>query len=168
MQKIASDRALSQTDLQVQFDSVHDTLANLCLGPAGLDIGAVDPEKVLITNTVPYLSGGVFASKTTAEVAFTATVHDIPADAVLVQSAAYLMTLDDAGAETLTMGAIADGATPLLPERPASGTPIGYVVIAVDAGATSFDATTDELSEGHLTVTYVDLGYLAPRFDIAQ
>jgi len=111
----------------------------------------------------------VFASKTTAAIAFTATTHDIPANASTVQEAMYLVMLAANGTPSLVMGTISTGAgTALLPERPATGTPIGAVRVAVAAGATSFDATTDELDEAHITDTYYNYGYVAPRFDAAQ
>lgn len=136
-------------------------LAYAALSPAGLAIGTVSKAKVLIANTVTYLSGGVFKSKTTAEVAFTATTHDIPAHATLVQEAVYLLCLDAGGTPTIEMGAIASGAgNAVIPAPPDGKTVIGHVRIAVDAGATSFDATTDELDEAHLTVTYTDTATL--------
>ncbi|KKL93229.1 hypothetical protein LCGC14_1876820, partial [marine sediment metagenome] len=48
------------------------------------------------------------------------------------------------------------------------GTPIGYLRLAVAAGATDFDATSDDLSDGHLTDTFYSIGFLSPRFDAAQ
>jgi len=151
------------------FDAIHTNLRNLCLSPAGLAIGTADKKKVLIANTVVFLSGGIFKSKSTAEVVFTATTHDIPANASTVQEAMYLMTLAADGTPTLTMGAISSGAgTALLPERPATGTPIGAVRVAIAAGSTIFDATTDELDEAHITDTYYDFGYVGARFDAAQ
>lgn len=150
------------------MDFVNTCMRNQCLSAAGLAIGTVSNVKVKIVNTVTYLSGGIFKSKASAEVAFTDTTHDIAADASNVKEAMYLLTLDAAGAATLTMGAIATGSgNAKLPERPSSGTPIGAVRVAVAAGATMFDANTNALNAAHLTVTYYDYGYLAPRFDAA-
>lgn len=151
------------------LDSLQTAIGNMALSAAGLAIGSVSAAKVKIVNTVTYLNGGVPKSKTTAEVAFTATTHDIAPHATLVQEAMYLLTLAADGTPTLTMGAIATGAgTAVLPEIPSGGTPIGAVRVAVAAGATPFDASSDNLSAGHITDTYYDFGFLAPRFDSVQ
>lgn len=167
MQKLDPAKALSKQNVMDHLDFINTHLRNMAYGPAGLAIGTSSTAKVKIVNTVPFTSSGAWKSKTTAEVAFTATAHDIAANASVIQEAQFLLTLDAAGAPTLTMGAIAAGGASLLPERPASGTVIGSVKIAVAAGATKFTASTDALSAGHLTVTYTDLAFLSPRFDAA-
>lgn len=165
----SSGYALDQAALENQFDAIHTALSNMALTSAGLAIGSGSKKQVKIANTVTYLSSGIFKSKTTAEVAFTATTMDIPANASTVQEAVYLLTLAADGTPTITMGTIATGSgNATLPERPSTGTPIGYARIAVAAGATDFDATSDDLDAAHLTVTYVNMGFLAPRFDAAQ
>lgn len=132
--------------------------ATYCLASPGLVIGSSSAAKVKIANTVNYLVNGVFCTKTTAEVAFTATSHDIAANASYVQEAVYLLSLQAGGTATLTMGAIATGAgNAVIPATPANEAAIGYVRIAVAAGATPFDASTDLLSAGHLTVTYTNI-----------
>lgn len=170
MIKLEPQVARSFQPLMDLLDAYHTALNNRCLNTPGLAIGSASKTKVLIANTTNYLVDGVFKSKSTAEVDFTATTHDIPADADTVQEAVYLITLNAAGTPTVTMGDIATGAgNAKLPERPATGTPIGYVRIAVAAGATDFDATTDELDEAHITDTYVNLGGLYyNRFDAVQ
>lgn len=161
--------AMNHQSLMDQFDAVTSRLRNTCLSSAGLAIGTVSKAKVLIANTVTYLSDGIFKSKTTAEVAFTATTHDIPANASTVQEAMYLVMLAADGTPSLVMGDIATGSgNAKLPAIPSTGTPIGAVRVAVAAGATSFDASTDELDEAHITDTYYNFGYLAPRFDAVQ
>lgn len=154
------------------FDALHTFLGNRATSAAGLVIGSSSKAKVKIANTVSYLIDGVFKSKTTAEVAFTATTHDIPADADTVQEAVYVMTLKADGTPTLTMGDIATGAGnalyPDFADLPVGEAVVGAVRIAVDAGSTDFDASTDELDESHLTVAYEDLGILFPRFDQVQ
>lgn len=150
--------------LAVLANSLKNALLNACYSNAGLAIGATSPKKgVTITNTTVYTQNGVFKSKTTAEAAFTATVHDIPADAAVVQEAVYLVSLNN-GTPVITMGVIANGAgTALIPSPPAGHTPIGHVRIAVDAGVTPFDATSDDLDAGHLTVTYTNVALLADK-----
>lgn len=162
-------KALAHQDLMDMFDQLQTRMKYRALSAPGLVIGSTSGQKVKIANTVTYVHNGVFKSKTTAEVAFTATTHDITNDADTVQEAVYLLSLDASGTPTLTMGAIASGAgAALLPEIPSGKTPIGYVRIAVAAGATPFNASTDLLSASHLTVSYVDLGWLSERFDAAQ
>jgi hypothetical protein len=163
-----------QKSLMDQFDDLHTALGYQCLSPAGLSQApesspAGDAKKIKIVNTTIFLSGGVFKSKSAAVIAFTATAHDIAADAATAQEAKYLVSLDAAGTPTITMGEIADVGESLLPDCPASKTPIGYVKIVVDAGSTKFDATSDDLDAGHLTATFYDFGgpYMQ-RFDAEQ
>lgn len=146
------------------LDQAYRAMANRCLAAPGLCIGSSAPTAVKIANTVHYLVGGIFKSKTTAEVAFTATTHDIAADADTARAAWYLLSLDADGTPTLTMGEIADASEAALPELPTTGTVIGAVKVAVAAGSTKFDATSDNLSATHITDTYVDFGFLHPLF----
>jgi len=149
-----------------QYDYIITRLKNMCLSAAGLVIGSGSKKKVKIANTVTYLSDRIFKSKTTAEVDFTATTHDIAANASSVQEAMYLITLSANGTPTVTMGTVSTGAgTAKLPEIPSTGTPIGAVRVAVAAGSTIFDATSDDLDAVHLTVTYYDYGFLAAEFN---
>ena len=127
------------------------------LTSGALAIGSSSKAKVLIASTVNYLIAGTFYAKTTAEVAFTATTHDIAADADAVQEAVYLLSLAANGTCTITMGVIASGAgNAVIPATPANEVAIGYARIAVAAGATLFNASTDELDAVHLTDTYVN------------
>lgn len=169
MEQRNSGYAMNRQSLMNQFDDLHTAQSNMAFSSAGLAIGTTSKKTVKIANTVTFLSNGVFKSKTTAEVPFTATAHDIPANASAAQSAIFLLTLAADGTPTLTKGDIASApVVATIPERPATGTPIGYVKVSVAAGATPFDATTDDLDAAHLTCTYVNLGFLAPRFDAAQ
>jgi len=129
---------------------------NKTASSAGLAIGTGSTAKVLIANTVTYTVANIWKSKTTAEIAFTATTMDIAASASSVQEAVYFVCLDASGTPSLVMGTIAAGAgNAKYPELPAATlTVIGAVRIAVAAGSTMFDASSDALSAGHLTVTY--------------
>lgn len=147
------------------WNSLFKSLRNRALSAPGLVIGSSSAAKVKIGATTAFLSDGVFKSKTTAEIAFTATTHDIPADADVAQEAWYLVMLAADGTPSLVMGTIADDGLAKLPALPATGTCIGAVKISVAAGATPFDASTDELSAEHLTDTYVDYGFLHPLID---
>lgn len=146
-------------------NSIKAALLYMTLAKAGLAIGATSPKKgVTIANTVTYLINGVPKTKTTAEIAFTATVHDIAANASVVREAVYLLSLAANGNATITKGVEATGAgKALVPDCPSGQAPIGHVRIAVAAGATSFDATSDDLDAGHLTVTYTDLGFIPDK-----
>lgn len=137
--------------------ALQQVVLNHCMSAAGLAIGTSDPAKVKIVNTVNYVVAGLFKSKTTAEVAFTAVTHDIAANATLVKEASYTIALSANGTASITMGAIAVGAgNSIQPPAPANTVEIGRVIIAVAAGATSFTAGTTQLSNGALTVTYTD------------
>lgn len=142
---------------------------NVCIAAAGLAIGSGDAAKILIANTVTYTVNGVFKSKTTAEVDFTATTHDITAVAGSVQEAVYLMSLQADGTPIITKGTTATGASnAVIPDTPANETAIGYLRLVVAAGSTDFNATSDDLSAGHLTDTYVDLTSLGGKERISS
>jgi len=133
-------------------------LAAATLAFAGLAIGSGSKAKVLIANTITYVIDGVLYQKTTAEIAFTATTHDIAADAGSVQEAVYLYSVDSAGTVTVTKSPTATGAgNAAIPATPAGDAPLGYLRLAVAAGATDFDASSDLLDAAHLTDTYVNL-----------
>ena len=157
-----SDLNTAEQDTVVgALNEVRGNLGAFCLVAAGLAIGSGSKAKVLIANTVTYLIAGIFKSKSTAEVAFTATTHDIAANASTVQEAVYTMSLQADGTPTLTMGTIATGAgNAVVPAGPSTEAVIGYVRIAMDAGATPFDATSDDLDAGHLTATYYDAAFV--------
>lgn len=188
---LALDPAIagSQQSLMDHFDAMVKNYANVATSPAGLAIGSSSTAAVKIVNTTTFNSStvaapgvGVPKSKTTAEVAFTATVHDIPANAVSVQEQVYLITLDSAGTPTITAGGITSGLNSApLPTRPALGANgtsfaavIGYVRIAVNAAVpgsgTNFVAGTTALSAARLAqVVYTDVtGYYGRVFSGAQ
>lgn len=168
MNKLSSKKALEQQNLMDYFDEFAARLRNSVFSKAGLAIGTSSKTAVKIANTVVYQVDGVMLSNTTEEVAFTATTYDIPAHATLVQERCYLICLDASLTATMVAGTIASGAgNATVPEATAGTTPVGYPRLAVAAGATSFDATTDELDEAHLTDTYVDFGVRLPKFSAA-
>lgn len=155
-------------DLMTRLDKIDTQLKYQCLSNPGVVIGSSDASKVKIGSSTVYTNNGVFCSKTTAEVAFTATTHDITASTSAVKEACFLLSLAADGTPTLTMGTIASGAgTALWPECPSGKTPIGGVRVAVAAGSVSFDASTDLLSATHITDTYYNFGYYGARFDAA-
>jgi hypothetical protein len=171
-----SGQALNNQGLMDSFDMLRRALANRVLTTgAALAIGSSSKTKVKIaTNSTGTYSvdGVLYTFPAAQEVAFTATTHDIEADADTIQERVYLVCLDAAGAATIIAGEQAAGAgNAKLPEWddiPATVCPVGYLRLAVAAGSTDFDATTDELDEAHLTDTYVNLTMLAPKFSAAQ
>jgi hypothetical protein len=137
--------------------SLNDLFLNVTTSAPGLAIGTGSKTKVLIANTFSFLVDGVPAQKTTAEVAFTATTHDITANAAATRERWYLFSIVAAGTVTVTAGTQGAAGAGTIPATPAGGVPIGLLKITVAAGATDFDATTDELDEAHLTDVYYDL-----------
>lgn len=171
MNKLDPIYAGQSQNLMDMFDRLQTRMKYRALSTAGLAIGSASKAKVLIASTVSYLHNGIFKSKTTAEVAFTATTHDIPSSLTDIKERCYLLSLAADGTPTITPGAIATGAgKALLPEIPADKTPIGFVRIAVAAGEPTafFDATTTDLDATHLTVAYTNLGWVSERFDATQ
>jgi hypothetical protein len=162
---------MDDADLRLRDDMNRLNSGN----PPGLVIGSGATTAVKIANTTKYTSSGVPKSKTTAEVAFTATTHDIIANATSVQERLYVILLNASGTPTIVAGVQSTGVgTALLPERStiADGLcPIGTVRIAINAGTpgsgTNFVAGTTALSDARLVgsaATYVDGGVFFPYF----
>lgn len=169
MDKLSTLKALAHQELMDVLDELKTTVLYHCLTDPGLVRGTGSAAKVKAgTGTYYYLHNGIFKSVAGAEVEFTADDHDIPAHATLVQEALYLVCLNAGGTLTLHMGEITGVDEALLPDIPEGLTPIGYAKIKVSAGATDFDASSDLLSAGHLDDSYVNLGFLSPRFDATQ
>lgn len=132
-------------------------MLNRVLTAPGLTIGTSSATAVKIGNTFKFLHGGVPKSKASAEKAFTATTHDITPDAGAAQERWYLYSI--AADETVTCTAGVQGAvgSGTIPATPANTVAFGLLRLELAAGATPFDATTDELSAAHLTDEYTDL-----------
>lgn len=140
---------------------VNKALKNMVMSDAGLAIkgGSASPIAENAAAVV-YLIAGEYKSKATADIAFTATSHDIAADGAAVQERVYAVSLDGAGTYTLTAGVIASGAgNGAKPQAPEGEALVGYIRVAVDAGATPFNATTDNLDASHLTVSFEDRAF---------
>lgn len=120
----------------------------------GLVIGTSSTAAVKIANTVTYKNFGRFLSKTTAEIAFTATAANNIANGY---EQCYLLQLDYAGNGLLIPGAPSLGAgTALFPERPIPS--ILQLVTPITATGTQTVTvnTTGQLVNG--TVINVDEG----------
>lgn len=142
------------------------TLTCRGLSSAGVVIGTSSAAQVKWGSSIVVSINGKIVTVTTSEVAFTATTHDIAASASVVREAVYIVCCDAAGTVTLVKGEEASGAgTAVWPVAPTDKAVVGAVRVAVAAGTTPFDASTDLLSAGHITDTYynvtcspVDLG----------
>ena len=125
------------------------------LAAAGIVIGTGSAAKVKWGNSIVASVNGNIVTVTTNEVAFTATSDDIAASASVVREAVYLVVVDSAGTVSLFKGTESSGSgTALWPECPTDKACVGAVRVAVAAGSTPFDASTDLLSAGHITDTY--------------
>lgn len=134
------------------------TLTCRGLSSAGVVIGTSSAAQVKWGSSIVASVLGKIVTVTTNEVAFTATTHDIPASASAVQEAVYAVEVDAAGTVTLKMGAISSGSgTALWPAASTDKAVIGGVRVAVAAGSTPFDASTDLLSAGHITDTFYNV-----------
>lgn len=127
---------------------------------AGVVIGTGSAAKVKWGSSIVAVVNGNIVTVTTNEQAFTATTHDIAASATVVREAVYALCVDTAGTTSLVMGDITSGSgTALWPVAPADLAIVGGVRVAVAAGSTSFDASTDLLSAGHITDTYYNVAF---------
>lgn len=125
------------------------------LASAGIVIGTSSAAQVKWGNSIVACVNGKIVTVTTNEVAFTATTHDIPANASVVREAVYAVEVDAAGTVTLNMGEIASGSgNAAWPAASTDKAVVGAVRVAVAAGSTPFDASTDLLSASHITDTY--------------
>jgi hypothetical protein len=145
--------------------NILDAIITFIKGPealltaALLAIGSSAKQKVkIVADPVYYRRDGNLKTIAGAEVAFTATGHDIQGHATLDKAAWYLIAIDDSDAYVIVKGATATAGLELKPGVPAGYVALGYVNILVEFNVSPaiFDATTDELDESHLTVVYED------------
>lgn len=167
MKALESSKGINRREVMDLYNNLVVSLNNRALGSAGLAIGTSSKKAIRVGSTVAYTVDGVVKSKTAAEVAFTATTHDIAANADSVQERVYLVCIDASGTLSVVAGDVSSGAnTAEIPERPSGVTVLGYLRLAVAAGSTSFDASSDDLDAAHLTDTYVNFaGVYVGRFD---
>jgi len=132
---------------------------NHVLSKAGLDIGTGSNTRVKVVNNCDYtLNGVVYRIPATQEEAFSGAGGDDIADGY---TNIFNMSVDNALATTLTIGTVAAaGATPTVAATPSGELCIG--TIQITAVGAIFNASTDALNAGHLTVVYIDRdGYVA-------
>lgn len=137
---------------------LHTSRAGVCISAPGLAIGSADKKKVKIVNKFLFWDSASTLPKTkaSAEVAFTATTHDVTANGAAARERWYLFTIVADGTVTITAGVQGAVGAGTFPATPTGGTPFGALRIEIAAGATDFDATTDELDEAHITDEYYD------------
>ena len=126
------------------------------LNRPALQIGTGDAAEVRNGNPFTKVVGGAIAEVAIGETAFTATTHDITADALLIQEAVFLVSVQAGGTRIVTKGATAGEGLAVPPALPAGEALVGYATVQVAAGAVDFDATTDDLDAAHLTTTFQD------------
>lgn len=147
----------SSEDIRSALTKLQTNAVDSVLSSAGLAIGTSSKAKVKIVNTFYYIIDGVLYSKTTAEVAFTATTHDVAAD----KFAVFVLSIDAAGTVTMTKSADADTlAEVVLPAVPDDEVVVGLVIIN-PTGTGIFDASTTELDDGTVVpnAVYINTPY---------
>lgn len=132
-----------------------DRLSSRALNGGTIAIGTSSAAKVKITNDILACVNGTMVLVAAAEVAFTATTHDI-ADGYTNM---YVLVTDSAGTVTVHMGTAAANATGIAgvvpPTIPANTAVIGVVTVSTTGAL--FDATTTLLSAGTVTDLYYDI-----------
>jgi hypothetical protein len=175
MQKLNSAGALDEQFLMDTFDAIAFGSMNRALTACGAIVATATTDAKTVA-TCAYLSNGVFKSKGATDNfwVFT-TAHTIPANPLSAQEQVYGLCIKASdGSAVITLGGIATGAGKApLPERPAAGiVQVAQVRVSVAAGATPatdfVGGTTDVATAGGFTVTYSDIGALAPLFGAAQ
>jgi hypothetical protein len=130
------------------------------LSVAGLAIGT--DKTAVAHDALRFQIDGYRYAAVAGEVAFTATSHDIADIDDDPREAIYVLSVDVAGAVTITKGTTAAKDEAVAPATPAGEVKLGEVLIQHD-GTLPFDATTDELDDAHLLVVFTDeaLGVLS-------
>ncbi len=158
-----SEATSNENDLNI-LKNIQASLVDIVTSAAGLTIGSSSKKAIKIANTVKALIGGVPVAKTTAEVAFIATTHDVANG----KYANFLLSLKADGTVTVTKGADADtAAAAVIPSTPANEVAIGLVQIH-PTGTGVFDATSTDLDDATVVpnAVYLDFvgGFRAQNF----
>lgn len=140
---IRKTEATSNENLRVILDEFQSFAVDLLLNSGGLVIGSGSKKKVKIANTVYAMIDGVPVKKTTAEVDFTATTHDV----TNAYFRFFVLSMDASGTVTITAGdeaaTIGAATIPALPDEEVA---LGLVLIN-PTGTGDFDATTTDLDD---------------------
>jgi hypothetical protein len=154
---IAQGVNTSSADVRAALTSLQTNAVDLVMSSAALAIGSSSKKAIKIANTIYYMIDGVIYKKTTAEIALTATTHDV----ANAKFAIFVLTIDSAGTVTVTKSAdAATLAAVVFPAIPASQVVIGYVIVN-PTGTGIFDATTTDLDDVTVVpnAVYVNTAY---------
>lgn len=145
----------NQTAVMAKQDVYSDRVQSRTFNAAGLTLGSSSKAKIKIANDVLACVNGTMVLVAAAEVAFTATTHDI-ADGYINM---YVLVTDSAGTVAIRMGTPATttagiaGVVP--PTIPANTAVIGIVTVSTTGAI--FDASTTELDAVTVTDLYYDV-----------
>lgn len=154
---IATGVTTSSEDIRSALTKLQTNAVDLVMSSAGLAIGSSSKAKVKIVNTFYYMIDGVMYSKSTAEVAFTATTHDV----ANAKFAAFVYSIDKDGTVTVTKSADAASLGAIVfPTVPAANVIFGVVIIN-PTGTGAFDASTTELDDATVVpnAVYINTAY---------
>lgn len=137
---------------RIYNEDIRNALGTHTFGPAGL-VEGTNANTMEIVSAFDFCIAGIIYSK--------AAVDNIAMTAAVVQNVSthcmYLVSLDSAGAVTVTKGAEAPVADDIfLPSTPAGDCPLGAFKIVTDASTTFTSGTTD-LGASGITDTFWDL-----------
>jgi hypothetical protein len=131
------------TELEPLLDKFQRVGTNVVLNSPGLTIGTSSKKAVKIANATYCYIEGVLVKVDAAEVAFTATTHDVVAD----KFAVFCLIANSAG--TVTISKSADAASlggVVFPTVPDGSVLLGFVIIN-PTGTGNFDATSTDLDD---------------------
>lgn len=146
-------------ELKADHNLLRTALLNGCHGSPGLAEGT-NANTIKTTRATAFSIAGVLYNKAiTDNIAMTAAT----AQADLTYRL-YLVSIDAAGAVTITAGTAVATDTATLPALPASSAMLGYFKVATSGG--TFTSGTTDLSGTGVTATFVDL--LTPNSGSAE
>lgn len=138
-------------EIKADFNLLRSNVINCALDACGLAEGT-NANTLQTANAIDFVIDGVVYTKAaTDNIAMTAC-----AEQAISTYCMYLVTLDAAGALTVTKGTELATDTAVLPSRPADEAVIGAFKIATD-GSTTFTSGTTDLGAVGITETYYDL-----------
>jgi len=141
---IINSEITNNENLRKPLSELQSAVVDMAMTDAGLTIGTSANTAVKIANSVYAFCNGIMTLKTTAEVAFTATTHDVTADAFRI----FVLSLASDGTVTITAGTEgASLALATLPVVPSNEAILGFVIIN-PTGTGDFDAGTTALDDG--------------------
>lgn len=151
---LINSESTSNQNLRGVLEELQGAAVDVCMTDPGLAIGTSANTSVKIANTVYANIAGVMVKKTTAEVALTATTHNVTADLFRI----FALTLNADGDVTVTAGT--EGASLTLatwPTIPSDEAIIGFLIIN-PTGTGNFVAATTALDDATVVpnAVYID------------